>query len=335
MLGSAGVVVLSAAGAVGCGSSDHRSTSSAGVVSTPSASASATSTQPGQPAVSRPVRLRSAGTFGRLPAARSGIAAARVGVRIVVSGGLSAAGTSTDTVFRVSARGRSSLAPRLPGPAHDAASAQIGGRLLQFGGGQFEGSDRIIQVLPGRPRQIGTLPQPLSDLVAAAIGGAAYVAGGWNGSDTNPLIYAVDPSGRVRTVGRFPIGVRYPAAAALDGRLILAGGELASGTPTQRSWSFDPVTRRVTRLPDLPAATDHTSGVALAGRVYVLGGLRGGAFTDAILSWAPGERYWQRAGHLPGPLADGGAVAIDGGIAVLGGRDSTGKVATVTLLRPG
>ena len=129
--------------------------------------------------------------------------------------------------------------------------------------------------------------------------------------------------------------VRYPAAAALSGQVIVAGGETASGAPTARAWSFDPVARRVTRLPDLPAATDHSAAAMLGGRVYVIGGLRNGAFTDAIMSWAPGERRWRSAGHLPAPLADEGAVPFAGGIVVLGGRGPGGKLASVTLLRPG
>lgn len=189
-------------------------------------------------------------------------------------------------------------------------------------------------MLPGRPRQIGTLPQPLSDLVAASIGAVAYVAGGWNGSNTNAHIYAVRANGGVRTAGSFPVGVRYPAAAALGGQLILAGGELASGSPTRQAWAFDPVSRRVSRPPDLPFAVDHTSGAVLDGRFYLIGGLRAGVYSSAILSWAPGERHWRRAGHLPGPLADTGAVSFDGGIAVLGGRNSAGKVTSVILMKP-
>jgi hypothetical protein len=50
---------------------------------------------------------------------------------------------------------------------------------------------------------------------------------------------------------------------------------------------------------------------------------------------APGERRWRPAGHLPEPLADEGAVSFAGGIVVVGGRDASSKLATVTLLRRG
>jgi N-acetylneuraminic acid mutarotase len=253
--------------------------------------------------------------------------------RIIVSGGLDQAGTSTNTVLSLDPEGRTSALATLPVPVHDAASAVLAERLLLFGGGESEGSDRIVQVRPGAPHLVGRLPQPLSDLTATTIGSTVYVAGGWNGTDTNREIYAVSPSGSVSRRASIAQGVRYPAAGVLNGRLIIAGGETAAGSPTADAWSFDPARGHVTQLPDLPAATDHTSGVVLGGTFYVLGGLRNGALTDAILSWHPGQSRWHAAGRLPSALADGAAVAFGGGIAFVGGRDSSGRRASVIMLR--
>ena len=144
-------------------------------------------------------------------------------------------------------------------------------------------------MLPGPARQVGRLPQALSDLDAAAIGNIAYVVGGFNGSITNREIYAVRSDGSVSRAGSVPVGVRYPAAAALDGRVIIAGGETTSGSPTAAAWSFDPAARRVQRLPDLPAAIDHTAGAALDGRFYLIAGLRRGVLSSAILSVGSGR----------------------------------------------
>jgi hypothetical protein len=269
-----------------------------------------------------------------LPAARSGIAASVLGGRIIVSGGLDDAGISTDTVLGIDSAGRTSTLAALPVPVHDAASAVLAGRLVLFGGGQSEGSDRIVQVHPGAPHLLGNLPQPLSDLTATTIGSTAYVAGGWNGADTNRNIYAVSRAGSVSPCASIPQGVRYPAVGAVGGRLIIAGGETASGSPTADAWSFDPASGRVARLPSLPVPTDHTSGIALGGTFYVLGGLRDGAFTESIVSWRPGQERWHAAGRLPSALADGAAVTFAGGIALVGGRDSAGRRATVIMLRP-
>jgi N-acetylneuraminic acid mutarotase len=269
-----------------------------------------------------------------LPAAREGTATAAFGGSAIVSGGLDAGAVSTSTVFRVDAGGGAGSLSPLPSPIHDAAAAQVAGRLLVFGGGESEGSDRVVQVVPGPPRLVGTLPQALSDLDAAAVGSVAYVAGGWNGSSTNPDIYAARPDGSVTRVGTLPIGVRYPAVGALGGRVVVAGGETSAGVPTSVASEFDPVSGRVSTLPALPVATDHAAGAVLGGRFYLIGGERGGVFTDAILSWAPGERRWRPAGRLPAAVADAAAVPLAGGIAVLGGRGAEGTVATGVLLKP-
>jgi hypothetical protein len=235
-------------------------------------------------------------------------------------------------------RGRpGATAGPLPGPVHDAAEAQLGTQLFLFGGGQSEGSDRIVRVLPAPASVAGRIPQALSDLDAVVVDNVAYVIGGWNGTETNRAIYAAKPTGssaglQVHTVAQLPLGVRYPAAAPLGGHVIVAGGETTSGTPTTAAWSFDPATGRVTPLPSLPAPTDHAPGAAINGRFYVLGGLRRGSFTDAILSWAPGERRWRTAGRLPSAISDATAVSLPHTIAVLGGRGASGAVATVTWL---
>jgi N-acetylneuraminic acid mutarotase len=144
----------------------------------------------------------------------------------------------------------------------------------------------------------------------------------------------VHPGPVVRVAGRLPTGVRYPAAGALAGKLVVAGGELTSGSPTAAAWSFDPASGQVVPLPSLPAPIDHAASAVLGGRFYVIGGLRRGVFTSAIYSIGPGETRWRRAGHLPAALADASAVTLGRAIAVIGGRDDSGRVRMITLLAP-
>jgi N-acetylneuraminic acid mutarotase len=267
--------------------------------------------------------------------ARSGSAATSFGDGAILIAGLTSGLVSTTTVFKIAPTAHVRQLPSLPSGVHDAAAVTLAGRVLLFGGGVSEGSNHILKVTPGAPTQIGTLPQPLSDLVAAPIAGMAYVTGGWNGSDTNRNIYAVSRGGHLITVGRLPLGVRYPAAGALDGRLIVAGGEMASGDPTSRAWSFDPATRRVARLPDLPTPLDHTAGAVLDGTFYAIGGLRRGQLTNAILAWRPGLRRWRLAGRLPRAVQNLIAVGYGGGILALGGRTAGAATSEGTVLKPG
>jgi hypothetical protein len=337
-----------AAGALAaCGGASGNSGSASGNSGSASGNSGSgsTTTQAGTPrpahqraSLNAAVRLTVTGRAA-LPAARTGGAAAAFNSDVVFSGGLSSAGTSTATVFTLTRGGRSATAGPLPGPVHDAAEAQLGSRLLLFGGGQSEGSDRIVRVLPAPSSVIGRIPQALSDLDAVVVDNVAFVIGGWNGTETNRAIYAVKPTGsgagaglQVHAVAQLPLGVRYPAAAPLAGRVIVAGGETTSGTPTAAAWSLDPATFTVTPLASLPAPTDHAPGAVINGRFYLLGGLRRGSFTDAILSWAPGERRWRTAGRLPSAISDATAVSLPGTIAVLGGRGASGALATVTWL---
>ena len=272
--------------------------------------------------------------LARLPAAREKAAATVVSGRIVIAGGLSNAGPSTSTVFAVSRSGTVRTLAPLAAPLHDAAAAAVNGRVLVFGGGQAEGSDQIVQADPGPARQVGRLPQPLSDLASATLGASAYLVGGWNGTHLNTTVYRSGGSGTPSPAGRLPLGVRYPAAAAVGGRIVVAGGEDAAGAPTRSVTAFDPHSGRASRVATLPAAIDHAPGVAYAGRFYLVGGLRAGSPSNDVLSWAPGERRFVQVGTLPTPLADAAAVPFAGGIALVGGRGPSGPVDTVLLLRP-
>jgi hypothetical protein len=203
-----------------------------------------------------------------------------------------------------------------------------------FGGGEAEGTSAVVQVAPGAPREVGSLPRPLSDAVAAKIGGADYIAGGWDGSTLNTRIYRYVPGRAPEVAGKLPGGVRYPAVGAVGGKLLIAGGEAASGAATSAIRSFDPATGRTSRVGRLPFPLAHAAGAALDGRFYVLGGMRGGSPVATILSWAPGSARARRAGALREPLSDLTAVTANGVIVVAGGEGSIGPVDTVTALRP-
>jgi Kelch motif len=155
----------------------------------------------------------------------------------------------------------------------------ISGRVLLFGGGVSQGSNRIVRVLPGRPRLLGTLPQPLSDLVAVPIGNLAYVMGGWNGSETSRAIYSVGANGSLTKVGGFPVGVRYPAVGTLGGTLYVIGG-LRRGELTDTILSWRPGQRRWYAAGRLPMAVSDLSAVPFDRGILALGG-RGPAGTVA------------------------------------------------------
>jgi len=250
---------------------------------------------------------------------------------IVIAGGLDAAGSSTNGVFRFDLRtGRLESLGSVPQPFHDAASALLGGRLFVFGGGSSSGT-AAVQAFDLSTRTgsvVGALPRPLSDVVAAAVGGTVYLVGGYDNVTPRAEIYSTSDGTHFRLAGRLPLGLRYPAVAAVGGRLVIAGGADAHG-PTSGVFEFDPQAGRVTRLGSLPTALAHAAAVTIGGAVYVVGG------TDAqnqpsvtITRIDPGSRTVVTAGRAP-PLAD----AAVSGPYLLGGTRNGRAVTAVRVVR--
>ena len=76
---------------------------------------------------------------------------------------------------------------------------------------------------------VGSLPVAQSDVAVTAIGNTAYVVGGYDGVNWLDTILAYRPGDTVpKTAATLPVGLRYAAVAAVDGRVLIAGGS----TPT-------------------------------------------------------------------------------------------------------
>jgi N-acetylneuraminic acid mutarotase len=210
----------------------------------------------------------------RLPAPVQRADAVAAGSGIVIAGGLDAAGSSTSGVFRLEPRtGRLVDLGAVPQAFHDAAAALIGGRLFVFGGGTSTSSATVqsFDLATRRGAIAGRLPRPLSDVVATTVGQTVYLVGGYDGTIARAEIYATTDGINFRVVARLPQGLRYPAVAAADGRIVIAGGATASG-PTNGVYGLDPQTGTVTRIASLPVALAHASAVAIGPAVYLVGG---------------------------------------------------------------
>jgi YVTN family beta-propeller protein len=257
------------------------------------------------------------------------------GAHAMLLGGLTASDVSTDQVSVVSLAG-SRAARALPTAVHDAGAARIGGSVYLFGGGNGTRQlGEIVEVASGRV--VGQLPAPSSDQAAATIGGTAYVVGGFTGSRWLDTIVAWKPGGRALVVAHLPFPVRYAAVAAAGGKLVVAGGSLPSGAASAAVLVYDPATKRLRRVGDLPAATTHGAAAGLGDLVYVIGG-RGAASgtpTARIVSVDPGTGSVRQAGHLAAPLSDESVAALGSSLLVAGGRDARGTQSSIYELARG
>jgi YVTN family beta-propeller protein len=285
----------------------------------------------------RPIHLGSVAA-GNLPAPLQDAAAAQFADGAVLIGGLTAADVSSNEIVTVTRAG-ARVVGRLAGAFHDSAAVSIGRLAYAFGGGNGVAQlDAIVRVDPrtGANEQVGRLPAPSSDQAGALLNGTAYIVGGYTGSRWLDTIVAWRPGRTARVVAHLPQPVRYAAVAAVDGRLVIAGGSLPSGTASDAIYVFDPSGSTVVRIGRLPAPTTHAAAAAFGHLVYVVGG-RGasvGTPTSRIVAIDPIRRRVRTAGSLPAPLSDLAAVGGRAGVLLAGGRAAGGTVDTLTQLVP-
>jgi YVTN family beta-propeller protein len=266
----------------------------------------------------------------RLPSPVQLPALAAAGGTVLAIGGLDSADTSVADIVRV-APGTPRVVGHLPAAAHDIGATGVGGKVYAFGGGTASGPlTTIAGITPGGTTSTaGHLPAAISDTAAVTIGDTAYIIGGY--TTTTPLrsvlAFRADGTGSPRDVATLPHPLRYPAAAAIGGRLLIAGGTDGTNGRTE-ILSVDPATHRVKVLGHLPSPLSHAAGAALGGTFYVLGG-RGDSRTsqrDTIYAIDPATGKRRPAGRLPVALSDLSAVTVGDRILVAGGRDASGRV---------
>lgn len=272
---------------------------------------------------------------GSLPAPSQDAAAAGWNGGAVLVGGArtATAGTAIVVVDRAGAR----VVGRLPAAVREAALVRLGSLVYLFGGSDGAAAvDRIVRIDPrtGAAERTAALPAPSSASSAAVVGGTAYVVGGQDGGRLLDTIVAWRPGGEARVVGRLPQPLRDAAVAAVDGRIVIAGGSVASGAASSAVYAYTPGDAGAVRIARLPRPTTRAAAAAVGDTAYVLGGLAGATLrpTRAILAVRGGRV--SPAGRLAAPLSDLAAAPLRGGVLVAGGRARGRAVAAVSELVP-
>jgi len=343
--------------------------------------------RPGSPAAHRPAaRPSGAAVAARgLSAAETGLLPWRLaapisrevaitgpGNRLVVLGGLSTGGVSVNGIYAIGTHsGAAHQIGVLRAPLHDAAAAVLGGRAVVFGGGSAA-SVAAVQAFPlagagGTAASTGSLPAPRSDAAAVTIGGTSYLVGGYTGSRPDALVLATTDGHTFTVVASLPVPVRYPAVAALAGRIFVFGGQAITGaragSPVNVIQVIDPARHRAAIAGHLPEPLAGAAAVTVGGELFVAGGestvaqpvtpglgttqlgpghtASGGnqaASTTSTVStiWAfdPVSGRLLPAGRLQVPVSHA-AVAVTGGTAwIVGGESHGALTGTVQMLRP-
>ena len=257
---------------------------------------------------------------------------------LLVVGGLGATGSSADGVYSLDVQtGRLSLRGSLPRPTHDAAGLMFGAEAVVIGGGTAVPVATSQQVTPdGSASLAAALPQPRADAAAVTIGDTAYIVGGYSGKGMDREVLATRNGTSYRPVAALVVPVRYPAVAALRGRIYVFGGATRGGRPVDTVQVVDPGTRTVKAVGKLPVPLSGAAVGVLGKTIYIAGGTAGlDAPTKAILAFEPAHLSFLRAGSLPVAVANAGAVVSDGRLWIIGGETAGGRVsAAVQMVTP-
>jgi len=262
------------------------------------------------------------------------------GTGLTVLGGLAGNGSSLSSVSTIDTRtGAVQTAGTLANIVHDAAAATIGSQTVVFGGGSPSTVAAVqsiaVPTIPPRGNATGsvtgTLPQPRSDLAVTTISAktrgdvisTGYIVGGYDGTNYLPSVLATTDGNHFESVGTLQVPVRYPAVAALDGKIYAFGGETASPsaitTATDDIQVIDPKSRRTTIVGHLPQPLYGAAAFVIQGTLYVAGGqVPQGSTQTEIDAFVPRTHRVLHAGLLPQAVAFGGYATVGSGTSTTG-----------------
>ena len=266
--------------------------------------------------------------------------AVAAGGRIYVLGGHDLAGGSVTAVEVFDpATGVARRAGSLSHQTHGAAAANLGGRILVFGGASTSVHDVVQQFFPrtGRSRVVGVMPTVRADVTAVVVGRRVVLVGGFDGVGPQSSVWATADGRRFSVVAHLPQPVRYAAVAAL-GDVVYAFGGLISGgeyngTFTDDIQRIDLRTGRVRIVGHLPTPLAHAMAATVHGTVYVLGGSAPNGPSNSIRRFGPADGRTYPAGTLPRALTDAAVASVGSTIYLLGGISSA-PVSTIISIRP-
>jgi hypothetical protein len=262
------------------------------------------------------------------------------GAGLTVLGGITPSGSSLSTVSTLNpSTGAVAPAGSLADPVHDAAASTVGDKTFDFGGGSPDTFATVQSIttpsIPPGPATIGAvagrLPAPRSDLAVATIPGPgggrtgtrSYIVGGYDGTNYLPDVFGTVDGTHFTRVASLPVPVRYPAVAAVAGKLFAFGGETPSPgsttTATNDIQMVDPSSGQARVVGHLPQALYGASAFVIGGTAYVAGGqVPGGATLTTIEAFVPTTAKVLGAGLLPQADAFAGYTTVGSGKGAIG-----------------
>jgi len=283
------------------------------------------------------------------------------GTHLVVLGGLTGSSSASGVFSLDTASGALRPIGSLRLGVHDAAASVVGGRDIVFGGGTPGTVGSVEAFAAGRAARRANLPSPRSDASAVTLGKTTYIVGGYTGSSPDAAVLATTDGRSYRSVASLSVPVRYPAVAAVAGKLYVFGGEAIngrmSGRPINDIQEVDPIAHSSQVVAHMPEPLQGSAAVELGRSVYLVGGettkheptSQGvGNFQLAARShtaglpplftvstiWAfnPDTHQLLTAGRLQVPVAHAGVTVLGRRAWVVGGESGGSQLADIQML---
>ncbi len=273
---------------------------------------------------------------------RASAAAAVVGDRLVVAGGVDSNGAllNTTEVFD----GNSwSLGPPIPTPRQMLAAASDGKLMYTVGGTTGNADLATVEAYDPAAKTwtpLAGLPQPRSDLGVAIVDGRMVAVGGISSGQVLKSVSVFDLM--TKTWAGLPdmATARHAmAVAAVEKSVYAIGGSTAAGDDQSVSSAeaLKLPARRIQpaaqwrSLPDAPTARLMMAWAVVDNKIWIMGGLRNGVPLQTVESYDPQTGAWQTGPPLPIPLHHAAATTYRGEVVVLGGAsdqlsDASNKV---------
>jgi N-acetylneuraminic acid mutarotase len=185
------------------------------------------------------------------------------------------------------------------------------------------------------------MPTPRSEMVAAALDGKIYVAGGLGKDDAgqNVVLTTVevyDPeSDTWEALTPLPIGLHHLGIAAADGKIYVSGGYDDDFTPdVAELWTYEPEGDEWSQMADMPAPRAAHFMVSIDDKLYVVGGV--GDDNRALWAYDPESDTWDTSfAPLSTAREHLTAATVDGKLYVIGGRwSNVGNMAVLEMYDP-
>lgn len=174
-------------------------------------------------------------------------------------------------------------------------------------------------------RAIARLPRARDTKAVVALDGAVYfLSGGYADGPTNDVISYDLASRRWSERAPVPQILYNQDAAALDGKIYMAGGCIRGdcSSPSRAAYAYDPKSDFWTVLPPLPEPVYAGLSAAINGRYVVFGGVANKMASRRVYAYSPRANSWTRLADIPGPRSHAAGALLGGRFFLTGGCKS-------------